>query len=231
MENKDNIAVAEQNQDCCQLIYNTQRKLMPLPEYGRSVQKMVDYVKSIEDRQKRNEQAKAVIKVMEILNPAVHLQENYEQKLWDHLYIIADFELDVDSPYPVPSKEALASPPVHVPLAKKPIKASHYGRNIENIIDLIVEHEDGEVKDAMIHQLAIYMRQQYLIWNKDTVADETIFKDMVALSDYRLKIPEGMKLTKLGENGFNRPPQQGNHQRRNNQRQKGNFNKKNHRKQ
>lgn len=234
MENKDNIAVAEQNQDCCQLIYNTQRKLMPLPEYGRSVQKMVDYVKSIEDRQKRNEQAKAVIKVMEILNPAVHLQENYEQKLWDHLYIIADFELDVDSPYPMPSKEALASPPVKIPMSKKPIKASHYGRNIESIINLIVEHEDGEVKNAMIRQLAIYMRQQYLIWNKDTVADETIFKDIEVLSEYRIKIPEGMRLSKLHENGFTRPNQQGshqnNHQRRNNQRQKGNFNKKNHRK-
>ena len=118
--------------DTCKLLYNTERVKLYIPEYGRNVQKMVDYLKTIEDRQKRNEQAKAVIKVMEILNPAVHLQENYEQKLWDHLFIISGFDLDVDAPYPMPAPESLQERPMPVPIQKKPIKANHYGRNIES---------------------------------------------------------------------------------------------------
>lgn len=188
------------------LKYNTQRRRLSLPEYGRNVQKMIDYVKSIEDRDKRNEQARAVVKVMEILNPQVHLQENYEQKLWDHMYIIADFDLDVDSPYPAPEKAEMMTPPEMIPIKKKPVKATHYGRNIESVIDLIADTEDGEMKTGMIRSLAIYMRQQYLIWNKDSVADETIFSDIEKLSDYRIKIPEGIQLTRIASDAsFSRP--------------------------
>lgn len=189
-----------------ELKYNTQRRRLSLPEYGRNVQKMIEYVKSIEDRDKRNEQARAVVKVMEILNPQVHLQENYEQKLWDHAHIIANFDLDVDAPYPAPEKEELTMPPHVIPIKKKPVKATHYGRNIESIIDLIAEKEDGEVKTAMIRSLAIYMRQQYLIWNKDSVADETIFNDIEKLSDYRIRVPEGIQLTRIASDAsFSRP--------------------------
>ena len=159
----------ENNIDTYKLLYNTERVRLYIPEYGRNVQKMVDYLKTIEDREKRNEQARAIIKVMEILNPAVHLEEDFEHKLWDHLYIIAGFDLDIDAPYPMPAPESLNQKPEPVPMSNKPIKATHYGRNIESIIDLIAEKEDGEVKTAMIRQLAVYMRQQYLIWNKDTV--------------------------------------------------------------
>ena len=200
MENKDI--------DTCKLLYNTERVKLYIPEYGRNVQKMVDYLKTIEDRQKRNEQARAIIKVMEILNPSVHLQEDYEHKLWDHLFIISGFDLDVDAPYPMPAPESLNERPEAVPIKNKPIKANHYGRNIESIIDLIAEKEDGETKTAMIRSLAIYMRQQYLIWNKDTVADATIFQDIEKLSDYRIKVPEGIQLTRI-DNGavFARPGQ------------------------
>ena len=198
MENKD--------VDTCKLLYNTERVTLHIPEYGRNVQKMVDYLKTIEDRDKRNEQARAVVKVMEILNPAVHLQENFEHKLWDHRHIISGFDLDVDSPYPVPAPEKLHEKPQMVPIKNKPIKASHYGRNIESIIDLIAEHEEGDVKTSMIRSLAIYMRQQYLIWNKDTVADETIFQDIEKLSDYRIKVPEGLKLGRVeAGSSFARP--------------------------
>ena len=177
-----------------------------MPEYGRNVQKMVDYLNTIEDRQKRNEQARAIVKVMEILNPQVYLQENYEQKLWDHLHIISHFTLDIDSPYPKPTEEHFYERPEVVPIKNKPIKATHYGRNIESIIDLIADHEDGEVKTAMIRSLAIYMRQQYLIWNKDSVADQTIFQDIEKLSDYRIKVPEGLQLSKISsEVSFQRP--------------------------
>jgi hypothetical protein len=162
----------------------------------------------VEDRQKRNEQARAIIKVMEILNPSVHLEEDFEHKLWDHLFIISGFDLDIDAPYPMPSPESLVTKPELVPLNTKPIKAIHYGRNIESIIELIAQKEDGDVKTEMIRQLAIYMRQQYLIWNKDTVADATIFQDIEKLSDYRIKVPEGIQLTRI-DNGavFARPGQ------------------------
>ena len=205
--------------DTCKLLYNTERVTLHIPEYGRNVQKMVDYLKTIEDREKRNEQAMAIIKVMEILNPAVHLQENYEQKLWDHLYIIADFDLDVDAPYPMPARDIMHRRPQPVPLEKKPIKASHYGRNIENMIDLVAEKEDGEQKTAMIRTLAVYMRQQYLIWNKDTVSDETIFQDIEKLSDYRIKVPEGIQLNKVQHDGGHNSAQgrQKNHRQKNNQ--------------
>ena len=187
----------ETNQiDTCKLLYNTERVRLYIPEYGRNVQKMVEYIKTIEDREKRNEQAKAVIKVMEIINPAVKLQENFEHKLWDHLHIISGFSLDVDSPYPVPAPECLNEKPQMVPIEKRPIKATHYGRNIENIIELIAQTEDGDAKTEMIRSLAVYMRQQYLIWNKDTVSDQTIFQDIVKLSGDRITIPEGLELTR-----------------------------------
>ena len=194
--------------ETCKLLYNTERVRLFIPEYGRNVQKMVNYLKTIDDREKRNEQARAIIKVMEILNPAVHLEEDFEHKLWDHLYIISGFDLDIDAPYPMPAPDSLNTRPEPVPMSTKPIKASHYGRNIENIIELIAEKEDGEVKTEMIRQLAIYMRQQYLIWNKDTVSDETIFQDIEKLSDYRIKIPEGLQLNRI-DNGavFARPGQ------------------------
>lgn len=196
----------ENHVDNIKLLYNTERVKLWMPEYGRNVQKMVDYLKSIEDREKRNEQAKAIVKVMEILNPQVHVQENWEQKLWDHLHIISGFDLDIDSPYPAPTVEHFYERPAVVPLVKKPVKANHYGRNIENIIDLIAEQEDGDVKTSMIRSLAIYMRQQYLIWNKDSVADETIFQDIEKLSDYRIKVPEGIQLSRVSSDmNYSRP--------------------------
>lgn len=177
-----------------------------MPEYGRNVLNMIEQLKTIEDRAKRSEQAKAVVKSMEILNPQVHTQENYEQKLWDHLFLIAGLDLDIDAPFPKPELEEINSRPQVIPLKKKPVKATHYGRNIESIIDLIAEEPEGEVKTAMIRSLAIYMRQQYLIWNKDSVADQTIFSDIEKLSDYRIKVPEGISLTKIADSAsFSRP--------------------------
>lgn len=188
------------------LDYNTEREKLAMPEYGRNVLKMVEDVKRIEDRAKRSEQARAVVRVMEILNPQVHSADNWEQKLWDHLYIMAGYDLDVDSPYPMPSPEQRKSRPEIIPLKKKPIKATHYGRNIESIIDLIASEPEGEMKTAMIRSLAMYMRQQYLIWNKDSVADTTIFSDIEKLSEYRIKVPEGLTLSRISsDSNFSRP--------------------------
>ena len=188
------------------LEYNTERERLVMPEYGRNVLDMVEKLRLIEDREKRTVQARAVVKVMETLNPAVHAEDNWEQKLWDHLYIMAGYDLDVDSPYPMPSPEQRKSRPEIIPLKKKPIKATHYGRNIESIIDLIASEPEGEMKTAMIRSLAMYMRPQYLIWNKDSVADTTIFSDIEKLSDYRIKVPEGLTLSRISSgSNFSRP--------------------------
>ena len=123
----------------------------------------------------------------------------------------------------MPAPESLNQKPEAVPLNRKPIKATHYGRNIESIIDLIAETEDGDTKNAMISQLAVYMRQQYLIWNKDTVADETIFQDIERLSDYRIKVPEGLQLGKIDSGtSFSRPGMNPGKGKMQNQRHKNN---------
>ncbi len=196
----------EAGENTIKLDYNTEREKLTMPEYGRHILKMVEQLKQIEDRNKRSEQARAVVKSMEILNPQVHQQENYSQKLWDHLYMIAGYDLDIDAPFPAPVPEFMETKPLTIPLKVKPVKAAHYGRNIESIIDLIASEPEGEVKRAMITSLAVYMRQQYLIWNKDSVADETIFKDIEKLSDYRIKVPEGISLSKIAmDANFSRP--------------------------
>ena len=192
--------------DSITLEYNTQREPLKLSEYGRNILKMVEQLREIPDKEKRSEQARAVVKSMEVLNPQVRQQENWEQKLWDHLYIIAGFDLDIDSPYPCPVKEDFETKPVPLPMKGTKIRATHYGRNIEKILDLLAQEPEGEVKTQMIRSLAIYMRQQYLIWNKDSVSDETIFADIEKLSDYRIKVPEGLELTKLSlDSNFSRP--------------------------
>jgi len=203
-DNADSFLMDEE--DSAVLEYNTEREPLKMPEYGRNVVKMVKMLKRIPNREKRSQQAAAIVKVMRSLNPQVANEENWEQKLWDHLHMIAGFDLDVDCPYPAPVPGHMETRPMQIPMKKNPIKATHYGRNIESIIDLISGEPDGETKTAMIRQLAIYMRQQYLIWNKDSVADETIFQDIEKLSDYRIRVPEGISLTKIASDAnFSRP--------------------------
>ena len=174
--------------------------------YGNNVKTMVKDLKTIEDRDKRSRQARAVVKVMEILNPSVKSAEEGEHKLWDHLYKLADFHLDVDSPFPCPQRADFETRPVSIPMKDTKIRATHYGRNIEKILDLIAGEEDSETKASLIRSLAIYMRTQYLIWNKDSVSDETIFSDIVKLSEGRVQIPEGMTLSKIdGAANYSRP--------------------------
>jgi hypothetical protein len=188
------------------LDYNTEREKLEMPEYGRNVLKMVEKMKEIPDRDKRSEQARAIIKVMELLNPQVRQLDNYDHKLWDHLYMIAGFDLDVDSPYPSPVAEEFNTRPIPIPMKGEKIKATHYGRNIEKIINLLCDEPVGELKSEMIRSLAIYMRQQYLIWNKDSVSDETIFNDIEKLSDYRLRVPDGIKLHQINlDANYSRP--------------------------
>ncbi|MBR4772605.1 MAG: DUF4290 domain-containing protein [Bacteroidales bacterium] len=185
--------------------YNTQREQLILPEYGRHVQKMLEQVCEIEDREKRTQQAQAVVNVMGTLNPHMRDYPDYKHKLWDHAHIISGYRLDVDGPYEAPVKEEHESKPEPIGYSTEPIRKTCYGRNIQNMIDLIVDCDKGEdVRRELIRLLALYMRQQYLIWNKDSVADETIFQDMEQLSRGKLEVPRDIVLGPVsGE--FNRP--------------------------
>ena len=187
-----------------ELDYNTQREKLNMPEYGRHVQKMVEYVASLPDKEKRNEQIQSVIQVMGTLNPQLRDINDFKHKLWDHVQVISDFKIDIDSPYPTPTRESLSTAPSPIPLQKTPVKAAHYGRNIQNMIEVIAQREDDEVKTYMIKTLASYMKQQYLIWNKDSVSEETIFNDIYKLSDGRITVPEGVHIG-MGMNQQQRP--------------------------
>ena len=174
--------------------YNTTREKLIMPEYGRHVQDMIDYVCSIPDKEKRNEQIQAVVAVMGTLNPQLRDVVDFRHKLWDHIQIISDFKIDIDSPYPLPTRESTKVKPEPIPLETEPIRASCYGRNIQNMIDLIADRPDDEVKKHMIKVIGSYMKQQYLIWNKDSVAEETIFEDIKRLSGGRLVVPEDVHI-------------------------------------
>jgi hypothetical protein len=174
--------------------YNTQRRNLVLPEYGRHIQKMIQYVKSVPDREKRNEQVRAVVGVMGNLNPHLRDIVDFRHKLWDHVYLIADFDIDIDSPYPLPVPETFKEKPATIPYSNTPVKIMHYGRNIENMLKALVNVPDGAEKESMIAGMANYMKKQYLTWNKDAVSDEIIFKDINVLSNGRIHINPALKL-------------------------------------
>lgn len=173
--------------------YNSKRKKLPLPEYGRNIQNMVDYLMTIEDREKRNKSAQAVIDVMGNLFPYLRDVEDYKHKLWDHLAIMSDFQLDIDYPYELPKKEMLLEKPRKIEYNQHNIKVKHYGRITEQLIETACKYE-GEEQQVLIEQIANYMKKLYLTWNKDAVDDEIIFADIEALSGGKLKPSRDLKL-------------------------------------
>lgn len=184
------------------LDYNTQRKKLVLPEYGRHIQKMIQYLMTIEDREKRNEQAMAVIAVMGNLNPHLRDVNDFKHKLWDHLQLISDFQIDIDSPYPTPSRESFQEKPKQIPYPHSPIKEMHYGRNIENMLNAIADREEGDEKQAMIATMAHYMKKQYVAWNKEAVSDDMILRDIKKLSGGRIIIAPETKIQDLQNEAY-----------------------------
>lgn len=174
--------------------YNSQRKKLPMPEYGRNIQNMVEYLMTIEDKEKRNKHAQTVVDVMGNLYPYLRDVEEFRHKLWDHLAIMTDFKLDIDYPYDLPSPDILTEKPNIVPYNQHRIKYKHYGRTMELMIEKAVELE-GEEKEAMIELLANHMKKSYLAWNKDAVEDEKILGDLDELAKGKLDIDKEMKLT------------------------------------
>lgn len=174
--------------------YNTQRKRMALPEYGRNVQKMVDHIKTIEDRDERNRAAKTIIQIMGNLNPHLRDVGDFKHKLWDHLSLIAEFELDIDSPYPVPEQSKFFEKPNEIPYQQGNIRYLHYGRIIELMIDAASEKEDGEEKEYLTSLIVNQMKKSYITWNRGQVPDEVIIGDLLLLSGGKLKMTEGVKI-------------------------------------
>lgn len=167
---------------------------MALPEYGRNVLKMIEHAKTIKDPEERNQAAKTIIQIMGNLNPNLREVTDFRHKLWDHIMIIADFDLDVDSPYPAPDRKKLNAKPNKVPYNNGKIEYSHYGRIIPAMIEAAAKMKDGEEKDYLTSLILNQMKKDYVIWNKATVADEVIFRDLIEISGNRLKVPENYKM-------------------------------------
>lgn len=181
-----------------QLEYNTERTDVRLKEYGRNIQKLVEHIKTIEDKEKRSEYAKTLTDLMRQINPNVKDGQDYEQKLWDDLYNISKFDLDVEAPYPMPEEAAIGKKPERVPYKKSKIKYLHYGRSVEIMIEQATKMEDPETRETAIIHIGRLMKTFYNTWNKDNIEDEIILKQIKQLSDNQLDID----IEKVKENGW-----------------------------
>jgi len=170
--------------------YNTSRKKMIMPEYGRNIQKMIDHIVEIEDRDERNKAAQTIISIMGNLNPHLRDVGDFKHKLWDHLAIMSDFDLDIDSPYELPSKDKLQEKPNKIGYNQNKLKYKHYGHSLRLMIEKAANMEEGEEKEYLVQLLANHMKKSYLTWNREAVEDEQIFKDLKELSDGKINPAE-----------------------------------------
>jgi hypothetical protein len=176
------------------LEYNTDLTPLIISEYGRNIQKMVDFAITVEDREERNRVARAIIDIMGQLNPHLRDVNDFKHKLWDHLFVISKFQLDVDSPYPKPSPETFTTKPQRVAYPRNNIRYKHYGKVVEDMIQKAIEMQEGETKDAFIETIANVMKSFYITWNKDNVSDDVILDQLKMLSKGQLKLKEGVRL-------------------------------------
>ncbi|MFH1321465.1 MAG: DUF4290 domain-containing protein [Bacteroidota bacterium] len=174
--------------------YNTQRSKLIISEYGRNIQKLIEHAITLKDTEERNKFAKMIINVMGQLNPHLRDVNDFKHKLWNHLFVISDFKLDVDSPYTKPTTETLSVKPERMLYPDKKIKYKHYGKTIELMIKKAATFEEGDEKDALIKTIANHLKKSYLTWNKDSVTDEKILKDLEELSDGKLSLRKNVRL-------------------------------------
>lgn len=174
--------------------YNTDRENLIIPEYGRNVQKMIDYALTIQEKEKRTAYVNLIITAMCNVNPDAKSIVDYKHKLWDHLFIISDYKLDVDSPYPMPSVQERLSKPQRLEYKNSKIKFGPYGKVLENMIEKVIEMEEGQEKQVLIALIAQQLKKSYLQWNRDSVDDELILKHFEELSKGQLKLQEDFKL-------------------------------------
>jgi Domain of unknown function (DUF4290) len=170
------------------LEYNSERQNLIIPEYGRHLQKLIAQAIEVEDDVERNKLAKYIIQVMGSLNPHLRDVPDFQHKLWDQIFIMSDFRLKVDSPYPIPTREVLQLRPDPLNYPQNFPKYRFYGNNIKYMIDVANKWEDGEMKSALVKVIANHMKKSYLSWNKDTVTDEVIFEHLYELSGGKLNL-------------------------------------------
>ncbi|ARV08223.1 methionyl-tRNA formyltransferase [Winogradskyella sp. PC-19] len=172
------------------LEYNTEREHLIIPEYGRHLQKMINHAKSRETKEERNKLAKSIISVMGNLQPHLRDVADFQHKLWDQLFIMADFDIDVDSPYDKPEREVLQARPEPLKYPQNFPKYRFYGNNIKTMIDVAITWEDGEMKEALTYTIANHMKKCFLNWNKDTVEDAVIYDHLFELSNGALNLKD-----------------------------------------
>ncbi|MFZ1664535.1 MAG: DUF4290 domain-containing protein [Flavobacteriales bacterium] len=174
--------------------YNTQRNHLIIPEYGRYVQRMVEHCLEEEDKEKRTRMARAIVQTIGKLNPQLRSNENSDRTFWDHVHVMAGFALDVESPYPVPTAEGLKSKPEPVAYPKTAIRFGHYGKLVERMIEQCAAMEEGPEKAAFTLIIANQMKKQFLTWNRDSVGDGAILKDLADLGKGQLKLAPEQQL-------------------------------------
>jgi len=170
------------------LEYNAERSHLIIPEYGRHLQKLIDQATLLESKEERNKAAKYIIQVMGSLNPHLRDVPDFQHKLWDQIFIMSDFKLDVDSPFPIPTKEMIDLKPERLEYPQRNPKYRFYGNNIKYMIDIANSWEDGDMKNALVKVIANHMKKSYLSWNKDTVTDTVIFEHLFELSNGKLNL-------------------------------------------
>lgn len=168
--------------------YNTQKRNLPLPEYGRSVQNMVDHALTIEDRAERQRCANTIVNIMGGMFPQLRDVDDFRHKLWDHLAIMSDFKLDIDYPVEIVKKESLKVKPEQIPYSSNKIRFRHYGRLVQDLIKVTVDYPAGEEKDVLVRYVANHMKKDYINWNKDGVEDQKILDDLCMLSDGKIRL-------------------------------------------
>ena len=174
--------------------------MLAIPEYGRHIHKMIHQVLAEENKEQRNKQAQAIIGIMGNLNPHLRDVADFQHKLWDQLFIMSDFKLDVDAPFPKPDAEVLAAPPTPLAYPQSFPKYRFYGNNIKGMIDVIVDWEEGDLKQALIYVIANHMKKCFLNWNKDTVDDQVIFGHLAELSGGKIVIDAKDEVLSASEN-------------------------------
>ena len=167
--------------------YNTTRNHLEMKEYGRHVQKIVAHLLTIEDTERRQKNAQAVIELMGFINPQLKNIEDYRHKLWDHLFLISDFKLEVDSPYPIPTRESLRARPNPLPYPKRHPRYSHLGKHLELVIQKAMAEENEEKRSGFAHAIAYYMKLTYNTWHKELVQDESIRSELNTITQGKLE--------------------------------------------
>lgn len=175
------------------LEYNAERSHLIIPEYGRHLQKLIDQATIIETKEERNKAARYIIQVMGSLNPHLRDVLDFQHKLWDQLFIMSDFKLDVDSPYPIPTREVINLKPDRLEYPQKNPKYRFYGNNIKYMIEVADKWEEGEMKSALVKVIANHMKKSYLSWNKDTVTDAVIFEHLYELSEGKFNLTQSQE--------------------------------------